>query len=34
VVFFDCNNLTIYCQAGSVAEQYAIKEGIPYTLID
>ena len=33
-VFDGCSNLTIYCPEGSYAEQYAIDNDIPYSLIE
>lgn len=31
---YNCDNVTIYCYEGSTAQEYAISENIPYTLID
>ncbi len=32
--FYECDNLTIFCYAGSYAEQYAQENNIPFVLLD
>ncbi|MGN0247467.1 MAG: DUF4214 domain-containing protein [Lachnospiraceae bacterium] len=32
--FKGCDNLTVYCNVGSTAEQYSVKNGIHYVLLD